>query len=106
MESSTFCAVSCAIRCAKSIPAYSPTKVILEAELSAFGRRFRNRWTTWVYPAKVPAPALKVPARANAIEGLKGLDWGRTLRSVRVNDAETEWVLRPYMNTAKKRRLL
>jgi citrate lyase subunit beta/citryl-CoA lyase len=37
------------------------------------------------------APALKVSARANAIEGLKGLDWGRTLRSVRVNDAETEW---------------
>ena len=37
------------------------------------------------------APALKVSSRANVIEGLKGLDWGRTLRAVRVNDAETEW---------------
>ena len=37
------------------------------------------------------APAQKVPSRANVIEGLKGLDWGGTLRAVRVNDAETEW---------------
>ena len=37
------------------------------------------------------APALKSSARANAIEGLKSLDWGQTLRAVRVNDAETRW---------------
>jgi citrate lyase subunit beta/citryl-CoA lyase len=37
------------------------------------------------------APAAKVPSRANVIEGLKGLDWGRSLRAVRVNAADTEW---------------
>jgi len=37
------------------------------------------------------APALKEEARANAIHGLKTLDWGRTLRAVRVNSADTKW---------------
>jgi len=37
------------------------------------------------------APAHKVAARGHAIEGLKGLDWGRTLRAVRVNAADSEW---------------
>jgi len=37
------------------------------------------------------APALKEQARTNAIHGLKALDWGRTLRAVRVNSADTKW---------------
>ncbi len=37
------------------------------------------------------APPLKEEARKNAIEGLKTLDWGRTLRAVRVNSADTRW---------------
>jgi len=46
---------------------HSPARVILEAELTAFGRKFRNRWTTWVYPAKIAAPALKVPLFAGPV---------------------------------------
>ncbi len=37
------------------------------------------------------APALKEEARANVIHGLKTLEWGRTLRAVRVNSADTKW---------------
>jgi citrate lyase subunit beta/citryl-CoA lyase len=37
------------------------------------------------------APAQKEEARANAIHGLKTLDWGRSLRAVRVNAADTRW---------------
>ncbi len=37
------------------------------------------------------APAEKVGARKNIVAALNGLDWGDTLRSVRVNDAATEW---------------
>ena len=37
------------------------------------------------------APALKEEARKNVIEGLKTLDWGRTVRAVRVNSADTRW---------------
>lgn len=37
------------------------------------------------------APALKEAARANAVEGLKTLDWGKTIRAVRVNSVDTEW---------------
>ena len=36
------------------------------------------------------APALKEEARKNVIEGLKTLEWGRTLRAVRVNSADTQ----------------
>jgi citrate lyase subunit beta/citryl-CoA lyase len=37
------------------------------------------------------APALKEEARKNVIEGLKTLEWGSTLRAVRVNSADTRW---------------
>ena len=39
------------------------------------------------------APATKEGARQIAIDGLNELDWGRTLRAVRVNDHETEWAV-------------
>ncbi len=37
------------------------------------------------------APPLKEEARKNVIEGLKTLEWGDTLRAVRVNSADTQW---------------
>jgi citrate lyase subunit beta/citryl-CoA lyase len=37
------------------------------------------------------APAQKESARRNAIEALNNLDWGRKVRAVRVNGADTHW---------------
>lgn len=37
------------------------------------------------------APAQKDSARSNAIEALKGLDWGTKTRAVRINDVSTPW---------------
>jgi citrate lyase subunit beta/citryl-CoA lyase len=37
------------------------------------------------------APAVKESARAIAVGALTGLDWGRTVRAVRINDIETPW---------------
>ena len=39
------------------------------------------------------APSAKESARQIAIDALNELDWGRTIRSVRVNDHETEWAV-------------
>lgn len=37
------------------------------------------------------APNAKVAARAKIVEALKGLDWGRKTRCVRINDLGTQW---------------
>ena len=37
------------------------------------------------------APVVKEAARATAVAALTGLDWGRTVRAVRVNGIETPW---------------
>jgi len=37
------------------------------------------------------APARKVAARDTVVAGLTNLDWGRTVRAVRVNGADTQW---------------
>ena len=37
------------------------------------------------------APAVKESARAIAVGALTGLDWGRTVRAVRINGIETPW---------------
>jgi citrate lyase subunit beta/citryl-CoA lyase len=37
------------------------------------------------------APAMKEAARAIAVGALTGLDWGRTVRAVRVNGIDTPW---------------
>lgn len=37
------------------------------------------------------APAAKIGARKNIVDALNGLDWGRKLRAVRVNSADTQW---------------
>ncbi|MGB2820686.1 MAG: hypothetical protein WBF17_06865, partial [Phycisphaerae bacterium] len=52
-----------------------PTKVTLQAQLVAGGRTVRNDWCTWLYPAKVPAPKLKLPLFATgwALKALRPL---------------------------------
>jgi citrate lyase subunit beta/citryl-CoA lyase len=47
-------------------------------------------------------PDLKVPSRDNVVEGLEGLDWGRTLRAVRVNSADTEWATEDVLTVVEK----
>jgi beta-galactosidase len=42
-----------------------PAKVVLEAELAAGTRRFRNAWSAWVYPAAAQPPRLDVPLLAD-----------------------------------------
>jgi citrate lyase subunit beta/citryl-CoA lyase len=37
------------------------------------------------------APALKVSARDNIVAALNDLDWGKAVRAIRVNSAETQW---------------
>ena len=37
------------------------------------------------------APSAKESARATAVDALCGLDWGRTLRAVRINGLDTPW---------------
>jgi citrate lyase subunit beta/citryl-CoA lyase len=37
------------------------------------------------------APAVKESARGTAVSALTGLDWGRTVRAVRVNGIDTPW---------------
>ena len=37
------------------------------------------------------APAVKESARATAVGALTGLDWGRTVRAVRINGIDTPW---------------
>jgi citrate lyase subunit beta/citryl-CoA lyase len=37
------------------------------------------------------APAVKVAARSIAVKALTGLDWGRTVRAVRINGIDTPW---------------
>jgi len=37
------------------------------------------------------APAAKIPARAQIVEALNTLDWGRTVRCVRINDLDTHY---------------
>src|SRR5215212_5024363 len=37
------------------------------------------------------APSARPEARANVVEALRSLEWGRRLRTVRVNDVRTQW---------------
>ena len=37
------------------------------------------------------APSAKESARGTAVNALTGLDWGRTLRAVRINGLDTQW---------------
>lgn len=37
------------------------------------------------------APSVKESARATAVAALTGLDWGTTVRAVRINGLDTQW---------------
>jgi citrate lyase subunit beta/citryl-CoA lyase len=37
------------------------------------------------------APSMKEAARSIAVGALTGLDWGRTVRAVRINGLDTPW---------------
>lgn len=39
------------------------------------------------------APAIKEAARRNAIQSLNNLNWGKSIRAIRVNAHDTEWVV-------------
>jgi hypothetical protein len=54
----------------------SPTKLILRADLVAGPRRFRNDWSTWLYPAVIHPPALSVPVFAATKQMNLGGPWG------------------------------
>src|SRR5260221_6162609 len=66
-----------------SVPASNP-KMVEKAVASAADLVFLDL-------EDAVAPALKESSRANVVEALKNLDWGRKLRAVRVNAAETKW---------------
>ena len=54
----------------------SPRRLTLEAELTAWGRKFRNRWTTWVYPARIAPAGHKVPVYAGPVLAGALRRWG------------------------------
>jgi citrate lyase subunit beta / citryl-CoA lyase len=66
-----------------SVPASNP-KMVEKAVASAADLVFLDL-------EDAVAPALKESSRANVVAALKTLDWGRKLRAVRVNAAETKW---------------
>src|SRR3990172_5960047 len=48
------------------------------------------------------APAHKVAARDTVVAGLTNLDWGRTVRAVRVNSADTPWATDDVITVVEK----
>jgi len=44
------------------------------------------------------APAVKVSARATAVAALTELDWGDTLRAIRINGLDTQWCYRDIVD--------
>lgn len=48
------------------------------------------------------APAHKVAARDNVVAALNDLDWGRTVRAVRVNGADTQWATDDVVTVLEK----
>jgi len=70
-------------RCELSVPG-SNEKMIAKAAASGADLVFLDL-------EDAVAPARKAAARANIVRGLNQLDWGSSLRAVRVNGAHTEW---------------
>ncbi len=66
-----------------SVPASNP-KMVEKAVASAADLVFLDL-------EDAVAPAQKPAARKNAIAALRDLDWGRKVRAVRVNGADTQW---------------
>ena len=70
-------------RCQLSVPA-SNTKMIEKAAASGVDHVFLDL-------EDACAPNQKVGARDNIIDALHNLDWGETVRCVRINDTGTQW---------------
>ena len=70
-------------RCQLSVPA-SNTKMIQKASESGVDHVFLDL-------EDACAPNQKVGARDNVIDALNNLDWGNTVRCVRINDTGTQW---------------
>ncbi len=52
-----------------------PRKLKIRAELVAGGKRFRNDWTAWLYPAAIHPEMLPVPVFADAASPARFRDW-------------------------------
>ena len=70
-------------RCQLSVPG-SNTKMIQKAAASAVDHVFLDL-------EDACAPNQKVGARDNIVDALNELDWGNTVRCVRINDTGTQW---------------
>lgn len=70
-------------RCQLSVPG-SNTKMIQKAADSGVDHVFLDL-------EDACAPNQKVAARSNIVDALNNLDWGDTVRCVRINDTGTEW---------------
>ena len=70
-------------RCQLSVPA-SNTRMIEKAAASGVDHVFLDL-------EDACAPNQKVAARDNIVEALNSLDWGETVRCVRINDTGTQW---------------
>lgn len=70
-------------RCQLSVPASNP-KMIQKASESGVDHVFLDL-------EDACAPNQKVSARDNIVQALKELDWGDTVRCVRINDTGTQW---------------
>ena len=70
-------------RCQLSVPASNP-KMIQKASESGVDHVFLDL-------EDACAPNQKVAARDNIIDALNNLDWGDTVRCVRINDTGTQW---------------
>jgi citrate lyase subunit beta / citryl-CoA lyase len=68
-----------------------------ELAVPASNQRFLHKAASSVADAVIldledgVAPSARPEARANVVEALNTLDWGRRLRTVRVNDVRTQW---------------
>ena len=70
-------------RCQLSVPG-SNTKMIQKAADSSVDHVFLDL-------EDACAPNQKVAARTNVVDALNELDWGNTVRCVRINDTGTQW---------------
>jgi malyl-CoA/(S)-citramalyl-CoA lyase len=80
-------------RCELAVPATSP-RFFAKAAASAADSLFLDL-------EDAVAPAQKDVARAQAIQALNGLDWGRKTVAVRVNGLDTPWALQDIADVAR-----
>jgi malyl-CoA/(S)-citramalyl-CoA lyase len=80
-------------RCELAVPATSP-RFFAKAAASATDSLFLDL-------EDAVAPAHKDAARAQAVEALRNIDWGRKTVAVRVNGLDTPWALQDIVDVAR-----